>query len=118
MISRYTEPNHFGRSTYRIEFDRGVQYFEIHETNDNSLLVEFKEWMIIYTKTHFSFITKVEMNKALQEAVEYLYKYALTKKSWSFRLHMKDAYLRNLMKEVSTSSVIFASGPKRNTDIK
>lgn len=64
MLSRYTEKNKYGGHTWHIKLDSLFHVF-IHETEDRSYVIDFKEWKWLSYKTHFSFVS----NKGMEETI-------------------------------------------------
>jgi|GEM_PF-4603412 len=74
MISKYSELNKFGGETWQIKIDSLFHIF-INDTNDNSFLVELKEWRFFNYKVRESFISREDFEKTVSKAFDKMQEY-------------------------------------------
>ena len=69
-FSRYSDKNKYGGYTWMIKFE-GIFHIFIHSTQENTFVVDLKEWgWISYKKTHFSFVSNRGLIKTVENAYE------------------------------------------------
>ncbi|QQR97635.1 MAG: hypothetical protein IPK18_12435 [Sphingobacteriales bacterium] len=74
MLSKYVGKNKFGGYTYQIKLD-SLFHIYINETENNLFLVEFKEFKWISFKTHFTFISKSNIEETIIDTFEKVYEF-------------------------------------------
>jgi len=82
MFSQLIAKNKFGATTWTIKL-MDTTFIYIHETNDNSYLIELKEfnWFYLFSfkseypffKTVFSYISKKNFENVIIESIEVIY---------------------------------------------
>lgn len=83
MVSRYTEKNKFGGYTWHIKLDSLFHIF-IHETDNLSYVIEFKEWKWISYKTHFSFVSNENLNETIVNSFERVFGFLQKNKDYGW----------------------------------
>jgi hypothetical protein len=99
MLTKYVDKNKFGGYTWEIKFDP-IFRIKIFETNDGSLLVEFKEFKWINYKTHFSFISRKTMEETIIEALELVFQHFLNRKDFNWTIAKKENVTEEVLKDL------------------
>ncbi len=96
MLSKYTAKNSFGGYTWHIKLDSLFHIF-INGTDNNSYVVEFKEWKWISYKVRFSFVSNNDIESAIIESFDRVF---------DFFQGNKDYLWTNQQKEYKLSQVL------------
>ena len=83
MISKNINKNNFGGHTWEFKLD-SLHHVFLNETDNGSFVIEFKEWKFISYKTHFSFVTQRNIKGAVEESLDRIYEFLLSKKDYNF----------------------------------
>lgn len=99
MISRTVQKNKFGGITWDFKVD-SLHLVFLHETDNGSFVVEFKEWKYISYKTHFSFVTQQNLKGAVEESLDRIYEYLLNQKGYNFSIDQREHKLLEIWKYI------------------
>ena len=99
MLKEISGSNKFGRKTIEISFSE-VHPIRIHEINDGSFLVEFKEFLVLYWKTHFSFVSRQPIEGTVVEALDRVFQHFSTKKNQSWPIARKESFQKEILEEI------------------
>lgn len=99
MISKYTEKNKFGGQTWHIKLNSLFHVF-IMETNQDSYIVEIKEWLYFNYKIRKIFISSNDFPKTVIESINELQKYLNETKKYLWQNNEKDYFLNSILNEL------------------
>lgn len=97
MLSRYTEKNNYGGYTDHIKINSLFNIF-IHGTDNNSYVVEFKEWRWINYKTRFSFVSNDNLESTIIEAFDRVFIFFQKHKDYIWTPQQKNSKLNQVLK--------------------
>lgn len=96
MISRTVQNNKYGGKTWDFKLD-SLHHVFLHESDNGSFVVEFKEWKIINYKTHFSFVTQQNLKGTIEETLDRIFEYLKTQNKYNFSIDRKENKLFELL---------------------
>lgn len=96
MLSKYTQKNSFGAYTWHIKLDSLFHIF-IHETDNESYIVEFKEWKWINYKKKFSFISNENLEKSIITAFDKVFEYFNNEPNYQWTNEQKEGKLNKVL---------------------
>lgn len=95
MISHTIQKNKYGGRTWSIKLD-SLHHVFLHETDNHSFVVEFKEWKLFNYKTHFTFVSQEDLKGAIRETLERVFEFLKSKPKYSFSSDSKDKFMEDL----------------------
>lgn len=96
MLSRYTDKNKYGGYTWHIKLDSLFHIF-IHETENGSFVIDFKEWKWLSYKTHFSFVSNTDIEDTIAQAFEKTFDFFNRSDDYSWTDSQKNNKLREIL---------------------
>lgn len=99
MLREFRDRNKFGGKTIELGFDE-VNVVRIQETNDDSYLVEYREFMVLYWKTHFTFISSKSLEETVIETLNRMYTFHLSRKNDIWTIDQKEGFQKEILDEI------------------
>ena len=99
MVSRYSEKNKYGGYTWQIKIDK-LFHIYLHETDNESYVVEFKEWRFINFKVRFTFVNNDSIEDAIIEAFDRVNDYFLNHKDYEWLVALGERMLGRVLIEI------------------
>lgn len=103
MVNELVEKNSFGGRTWEIMFDRTFP-IRIHEANENSFVVEFKEFRWVYFKTIFSFISNKPMKDTVIEAIDRVEEHFQKSKTYTWTKDQRIRFQKSVFEDMKYSA--------------
>ena len=116
MVSKYTDKNKFGGTTWQIKIDN-LFHMYILSTEDSSFVVEFKEWKWISYKTHFTFVSNKSLKNTIVNAFERMFTFYQKRNDYVWTKSQETQKLETVLEEFVNLSDITISD-KENTNDK
>ena len=69
----------------------------MNETDNGSFVVELKEWKLFNYKTHFSFVSRSDLKRAITETLDKVYEHFLNDTKYTFSMENKNKKLFDLL---------------------
>jgi len=96
MLSRYTEKNKFGGYTWQIKLD-SLFHIYVNGTDNESFVVEFKEYKWISFKTHFSFVSNESLEDTIVTAFDRVFDFYQGHKDYVWTPQQRDNKLTQVI---------------------
>ena len=102
MLSKYTQKNKFGGYTWQIKLN-SLFHLYINGTDNDSFVVEFKEYRWISFKTHFSFVSNESLEATISEAFDRVFNFFQGHKNYMWTSQQRDNKLAQVLELLRSS---------------
>lgn len=103
MLSRYSDKNKFGGYTWQIKLDSLFHIF-VEDSMNKTFVVTFKEWKWMSYKTHFSFVSNLNLIETIKDAFEKIFDFFQSDSKYEWNHNQKNNKLNEVIELIKISN--------------